>query len=84
MLRASLLLTAPTAASPARLTGTISNISKQPVTDLHIRTASGVLSVPLESGANLAPGQEVKVELTSDKAKPFDISELESRYQNYG
>ena len=79
---ASLLLSMAAGDSP-HLTGAIRNLSSQALKNLHIRTALGVVDVPLGSPGHLQPQQEIRVDVAA-KGQAFSTASFEARYQNYG
>ena len=82
-IQASLLLSTA-AGGPPRLTGTIRNLSPKALKDLHVRTALGVVNMPLDSvGGRLQPQQEIRVDVAA-QGQAFSTAAFEARYQNYG
>jgi hypothetical protein len=67
----------------ARITGTIENLLPNPIKNVRLRTALGVIEAPLDPTGALAAGQKIKVDLPAAGAA-FAPARFEGRYQNFG
>jgi hypothetical protein len=69
--------------SGERISGTIQNLLSVPLKDVRLRTAAGVISVPLDASGVLAGGQTIQVDVAAT-GEAFAPSKFEGRYQNFG
>lgn len=65
------------------LAGTVRNISSLPLTNIHVRTRFGVVSVPPGPNGALASGQVLTIHFPA-KGVPFGPQKVEGQYQSYG
>jgi hypothetical protein len=80
---ASLTLQPAMGTTPARLSGTITNLSDRSLKNLRVRTEYGVISVPLAANGTLPPGQAAAIDVSA-AGEPFDPQAMEGNYQNFG